>query len=79
MTKKRTASPKEITKGQVSAIIAEALQGQGFQVINDPGSYGFTKFTLVARGEQADVQIKLISPKAGLDRYEPKEEEEGDE
>lgn len=56
-------------KLEVSAAITEALKTAGFEVL-DGTEFGFTKGSLVARHTATDVQIKLVAPKAGIERYE---------
>lgn len=69
---------KKVTKLEVSTKIAEMFEELGLQV--DSGvDYGFTEGTLVFKGEKCDVQIKLITPKAGVERYDLLVEEEEEE
>ena len=67
---------KKVEKERIAQIVREALEAAGYDVA-DGVDYGFTAGTLVAKGAKVDVQIKPITPKAGLDRYEVLEEEEG--
>lgn len=65
-------------KETVSAQIREALTAQGYTV-ESGDDYGFTTGTLVLKkgGDlPSDVQIKLITPKRGIDSYEKLQEEE---
>lgn len=66
---------KKIAKGQVNKYIVEALKALGIEA-SDGEDYGFTEGTIVAHMEKTDIQIKLITPKAGLERYKRLEEEE---
>ena len=66
---------KKVAKVEVSKEVRELFEGLGVEVL-DGADFGFTSGTLVARLEKCDVQIKLITPKAGIDRYESLEEEE---
>ena len=66
---------KKVTKGQVSTQLKEFFEGLGVSV-SDGQDFGFTEGTLVLHSEKCDVQIKLITPKAGIDRYEVLEVEE---
>lgn len=66
---------KKVTKMSVSAQITEFFTGLGVEIL-DGKDFGFTEGTLVLRGEKCDVQIKLITPKAGVERYELLVEEE---
>ena len=65
---------KKVTKMAVSEQIKEMFAGLGIEV-GTHDEYGFTEGTLVVKMEKCDVQIKLIAPKAGLDRYEVLEDE----
>ena len=67
---KRTkkVNEKDIAKEQVMEIIAKALLENGLE-FKDGVEYGMTKGTLIVVHELADVQIKPISPKSGIDRY----------
>ena len=67
---------KKVTKLEVSKLIADMFEGVEGVSIHDGKGFGFTEGTLVLKGEKCDVQIKLITPKAGVDRYETLEEEE---
>lgn len=70
---------KKAEKERIAQIVREALEAAGYGVA-DGTEYGFTAGTLVAKGAKVDVQIKPITPKAGVDRYESLvEEEEVDE
>lgn len=69
---------KKVTKLEVSSKVAEMFATLGFE-IEDGTDFGFTEGTLVLHGEKCDVQIKLITPKAGVDRYEKLVEEEEEE
>lgn len=68
---KRTkkVNTKDIAKNEVMAIIQKALEDNGIEY-KDGVEYGMTKGTIIVEHEKADVQIKPISPKAGLDRYQ---------
>lgn len=73
--KTKKVNPKDIAKKEVMEIIHNALRENGIE-FEDGANYGMTKGTIVVSHKIADVQIKPISPKAGLDRYELAEEEE---
>lgn len=77
MTKKRDVvvvkrtkkvNEKDIAKEQVMEIIEKALLEKGYN-LKDGVEYGMTRGTIIVEHEKADVQIKPISPKAGIDRY----------
>lgn len=66
---------KKVEKEKVMKVVADALTAAGYVVA--PGEdYGFTAGTVVVKGEKADVQIKPITPKAGVDHYEVLEDED---
>lgn len=73
---KKAPSAKETMKNEVVNAVKTALENLGYEMDTDHESYGFTKGTLVVKGENTDVQIKFMTPKAGLDHYEKEEEEE---
>lgn len=65
---------KKIAKTEVSTQVKGLFEGLGIKV-EDGVAFGFTEGTLVLALEKCDVQVKLITPKAGVDRYEKLEEE----
>lgn len=65
---------KAVEKAKVMEIIAAALKDCGYEV-KDGVEYGMTKGTLIVVTEVCDVQIKPITPKAGITRYEVEVEE----
>ena len=67
--KVKKVNPKDIAKKEVMTIIEKALLENGLE-FKDGIDYGMTKGTIIVSHKIADVQIKPISPKAGLDRYE---------
>ena len=66
---------KKEAKLELSALFAEFLATKGIEVDTNHEDYGFTAGTLVVRMEKTDVQVKLVTPKAGLDRYAIVEDE----
>ena len=60
---------KDIAKNEIMAIICKALEANGIKY-KDGVNYGMTKGTIIVEHEKADVQIKPITPKAGLTRYQ---------
>ena len=68
---------KKVSKLKVSEEVSVMLGENGIGV-EDGTLYGFTEGTLVAHLDKCDIQIKLIAPKAGVDRYIKLEEEEED-
>jgi hypothetical protein len=71
---------KKVEKAKVMDIVAKALAEAGYTVAFGE-DFGFTAGTIVVKGEKCDVQLKPITPKVGLDRYEVlvDEEEEAEE
>lgn len=63
---------KKATKAQVSKEVKEFLESKGY-VVSDGTEYGFTGGTLVVATEKCDVQVKFITTKAGIERYEKAE------
>ena len=68
---KRTkkANEKDIAKNEIMAIIHKALEENGIS-FKDGVDYGMTRGTIIVEHEKADVQIKPITPKAGINRYQ---------
>lgn len=75
MAKVKKINEKEIVKNEVMEIISNALADMGLTIDNGE-NYGFTKGTIVVRHDKCDIQIKPITPKAGVTRYEELAEEE---
>lgn len=73
--KAKKVNPKDIAKKEVMEIIQKALQENGIE-FKDGVDYGMTAGTIIVSHKIADIQIKPISPKAGLDRYAEIVEEE---
>lgn len=67
---------KKEAKLELSALFAEFLELKGIEVDANHEDYGFTAGTLVVKMEKTDVQVKLVTPKAGLNRYKVVEIEE---
>lgn len=67
---------KDMAKKELNKAIVELFEKA--EIDWETGEdYGFTKGTLVVHMENTDVQIKFVTPKAGLDRYEkPKDDDE---
>ena len=61
---------KKLAKQELSDLIKEFLIEKGIEVSSNAEDYGFTQGTLVVHMEKTDVQVKLITPKAGLERYQ---------
>lgn len=60
---------KDVAKVEIMEIIIKALENSGIE-FKDGLDYGMTNGTIIVTHDKADVQIKPISPKAGLDRYQ---------
>lgn len=67
---------KKVEKMAVKESIQLLFQDMGYEVLDGKEVYGFTDGTLVVAMDKCDIQIKLISPKSGIDRYEKLVEEE---
>lgn len=65
----KKVDPKAVAKKSVMEIVGKALIEAGYSVV-DGADYGMTSGTIIARTDAFDVQIKPITPKAGVDRYE---------
>ena len=59
---------KKVMKEEVKKQIERMLEDMVVR-LSDGEDFGFTSGTLVAHMKECDVQIKLITPKAGIDRY----------
>lgn len=66
---------KKVAKVEVMKVVEQALKDAGYMVM-DGALFGMTAGTMVIRGEKVDVQIKPITPKAGLDQYAELEDED---
>jgi predicted metal-dependent phosphoesterase TrpH len=75
--RKKKVNPKDLAKERVMAIIRKSLEQVGIEY-EDGAEYGMTKGTIVVHVDGYDVQIKPIAPKAGLNRYQKVEYEEGE-
>ena len=67
--KMKKINPKDTQKNEVMTVVREALVNAGFEVL-DGEDFAMTKGTVVVRAGVCDVQLKPITPKAGIDRYE---------
>ena len=68
--KSKKVDVKKLAKQELSNLIKEFLIEKGIEVSSNAEDYGFTRGTLVVHMENTDVQVKLITPKAGLERYQ---------
>ena len=69
MAKTKKIDPKVTFKGNVMSIVTDALVAKGL-VVESGDAYGFTSGTIVVKGDAFDLQLKPITPKAGVERYE---------
>lgn len=70
MAKKiKKINPKDTQKNEVMTVVRDALVKAGYEVL-DGEDFAMTKGTVVVRAGVCDVQLKPITPKAGVDRYE---------
>ena len=67
--KMKKINPKDTQKNEVMSVVREALANAGYEVL-DGEDFAMTKGTVVVRAGVCDVQLKPITPKAGIDRYE---------
>ena len=74
MAKTKKINPKEVGKNKVMEILKECLTQHDILFENGE-EFGFTKGTLVLHLEEFDMQLKPITPKTGVERYEKLEEE----
>lgn len=65
----KKVDPKATAKKSVMEIVGKALIDSGYSVSSGE-DYGMTSGTIIVKTENYDVQIKPITPKAGVDRYE---------
>ncbi len=75
MRKNKKVDVKKVAKLEVMEVIQKALADAGYPIAKGEG-YGMTDGTLVVTHQTCDVQIKPITPKAGVNRYEPLPEDE---
>lgn len=61
---------KRVAKQELSDLFEEFLIEKGIKVSSNADDFAFTQGTLVVHMEDTDVQVKLITPKAGLKRYQ---------
>lgn len=75
MAKEKKVDIKKVAKENLSAKLLAFLAAEGFIATNDTVDYGFTNGTILVSDTDTDIQIKLITPKAGINRYEVKDAE----
>ena len=69
MKKTKKIEIKKEAKRGLSEFIGQLLNSSDI-AIERGTEFGFTEGTIVAHLDEVDVQIKLITPKSGLTRYE---------
>ena len=69
-TKGKKVDVKRVAKQELSDLFEEFLVEKGIKVSSNADDFAFTQGTLVVHMEDTDVQVKLITPKAGLKRYQ---------
>ena len=67
---------KKVSKLELSKLLADFLLEKGVAVHTNAEDYGFTEGTLIVETEACDVQVKFITPKAGVTKYEVVSEDE---
>lgn len=72
--KTKKVDVKAIEKANVMTRVMLALKEEGFEILTGT-DFGMTTGTIIVRAEACDVQIKPITPKAGVTRYEEVEAE----
>lgn len=68
--KGKKVDAKKVAKQELSDLFEEFLTEKGIKVSSNAEDFAFTQGTLVVHMEDTDVQVKLITPKAGLKRYQ---------
>lgn len=61
--------PKTVAKTDLMKIVIESLEQVGMEIL-DGKEFGMTSGTIVVRLGDTDVQLKPITPKTGITRYE---------
>ena len=69
---------KKVAKMDLSKALADFLVSEGFAVNTDVADYGFSEGTLIVSVDACDIQVKLVTPKAGVTRYEVKTDEDAE-
>lgn len=69
MKKNKKVDVKKIAKGDIMGMVEQALVAAGYE-LSSGEPYGMSEHTLVVHLPACDVQLKAITPKAGLSRYE---------
>lgn len=61
---------KKVEKLKVSELIKNSFDTNEVYEILEGEDFGFTEGTIVLRTKTCDIQVKLITPKAGITHYE---------
>lgn len=75
MAKEKKIDVKKVAKESLSKEIVNFLVDAGYAVQTDVADYGFSGGTILVTVPDTDIQIKFVTPKAGLTNYEVKVEE----
>lgn len=75
MAKAKKINPKEVEKNKVMEMLKEYFT-QNDILFEDGEEFGFTKGTLVLHLDECDMQLKPITPKTGIERYEKLNDED---
>lgn len=76
MAKEKKVDLKKVAKENLSKEIAQFLIDRGYGVKTDVAEFGFSGGTLVVEDPATDIQVKFVTPKAGITRYEAKVEDQ---
>ena len=79
MAKEKKIDVKKVAKENLSKEIANFLAERGYEVKTDVADYGFSGGTLIVGDPATDIQVKFVTPKAGITRYEVKAEDQDQE
>jgi len=67
--KTKVVDVKMVAKKNAMEVVGNALTENGYEVL-DGVAFGMTAGTVIARKDGLDIQIKPITPKAGVNAYE---------
>ena len=66
--KMKKINPKDVQKSEVMSVVRDALTSAGYEIL-DGENFAMTKGTIVVRANECDVQLKPITPKQDVKRY----------
>jgi hypothetical protein len=72
--KTKKVNVKAEAKAQISKMLEQYFYEMGLVVHSNAADYGASEGTLFVEMPECDVQIKLVTPKAGISRYVPSTE-----